>query len=63
MDAENLHLHNCLFENSRKLTKRHDRRSRAWHMTAEESKIALAQDICKVQLVEVDKEFLVRAKA
>jgi hypothetical protein len=63
MDAENQRLRNRLFEKSRKPTKRRDGGSRARHMTGEESKIALAQDIWKVQLAEVHKELLAGAKA
>jgi hypothetical protein len=63
MDAENERLRNWLFEKSKKPNKRWDGGSRARHMTGEECKIALAQDIWKIQLAEVHKELLEGVKA
>jgi len=63
MDAENERLRNRLFEKSKKPNKRRDGGSRARHMTGEECKIALAQDIWKIRLAEVHKELLEGAKA
>jgi hypothetical protein len=63
MDAKNKRLRNCLFNKSKKPTRRHNRGSRARHMTGEENKIALAQDVWRIQMLVLLKELVQGAKA
>jgi hypothetical protein len=63
MDAENQRLRNRLFQKSKKPTRRRDGGSRARHMTGEENKIALAQDVWRIQMLVLFKELVQGTKA